>query len=184
MTSTEATTGSLTRRHAMRMAGFAALAGGAGLAVSPALAQTQREDTGLAGVWRTRSESVSPGANRLELHQVFVFIPGGIFLIIDSPVERTANLSDIPTAVEYVGPYAGQWLQEASGTIHATAIQLNYDGLATHWSEERVNYTLTLDESAGSIRGEWDWRETARDGSLILAAGGTIEGFRISLGRQ
>lgn len=172
----------LSRRRAMRVAGFTALASGAGLAASSAAAQSSQGDDWPIGVWRAHNVSISPGANRIDLYQVFVFIPGGIYLIIDSPVERTANLGDIPTAVEYVGPYAGQWLLAAKSEVRATAIQLNYDGLAALWSEERVDYNLTYDAASGMMSGTWDWRETGSDGAVILAAQGTVEGSRIVVG--
>jgi hypothetical protein len=179
---TEARGRSLSRRRAIRTAGFAALAGGAGLAATSAVAQSPQGNAWPIGTWRVLNVSVSAGANRIEVHQLFVFIPGGVFLIIDSPAERTANLADIPTAVEYVGPFAGQWLIDATGQVRATAIQLNYDGLAALWSEERINYTVTYDAATGTLSGTWSWRETSLDGADILAAQGTVEGSQVVVG--
>jgi hypothetical protein len=182
MKSTEATDRPLTRRGAVRMAGLAALAGSLGLAASAASAQTGLPADGWPiGVWRTRAAS-RPTLNRQDVQSLDVFLHGGIYLRFDSPVERTASLTDIPDAIEYTGPFAGQWTQLPSGDVRVTAVQLNYDRTATLWSEERLALNLRHDAATDTMSGTYDWRETALDGTLILEAVGlAYQGERITV---
>ena len=50
----------------------------------------------------------------------FEFIPGGVFLGLDSPVEPPADRNAPPSAIEYVGLNAGQWLQLPNGDVQVT----------------------------------------------------------------
>jgi hypothetical protein len=172
----------LTRRRAVRIAGLTALAGSLGVAASAASAQmTPPADAWPIGVWRTSAES-RPNLNRQDLHSIDVFFPGGIYLQFNAPVERTANLRDIPTAIEYVGPFAGQWIQLPTGDVRVTAVQLNFDRMATLWTEERLDLNLRYDAATGRMSGTYDWRETALDGALILEAVGlAYEGERVTV---
>jgi len=110
----------LSRRAAVRRAGAATVAAGLALAASgPAASAQSRSASGIVGAWRTRAQS---GPVRPEVENVYVFLSGGVFLVIDSPVEPSADRASGPT--DYVGPYAGQWLQLPGGEVRATAIQL------------------------------------------------------------
>jgi hypothetical protein len=164
------------------MAGLTALAGSLGVAASAASAQTTPQaDAWPIGVWRASAAS-RPNLNRQDVHSIDVFIPGGIYLRFDAPVERTANLNDIPTAIEYVGPFAGQWIQLPTGDVRVTAVQLNYDRMAVLWTEERLDLDLTYDAGTGTISGTYDWRETALDGTLLLEAVGlAYRGERVAM---
>jgi hypothetical protein len=156
----------MSRRAVVRRAGAATVAAGLALAATgPAADAQSRAASGIAGAWRT---SALPGPVRPEVEAMYVFFPGGIFLVIDSPLEPAADRSGGPT--NYVGPYAGQWLQLPSGEVRATAVQLNYDidGIVT--SVEHLDVTLRYDGAADAFAGTIDWREVSPDGATVLAA--------------
>lgn len=166
----------MSRRRAVRAWGLAALAGGLGLAAaSPGAAQGQTVSP-LAGSWLMR---FSAGPLRTEILVIFVFIPGGVFLFLDSPVEPTANPADDPSFIEYAGPYAGRWLEDAGGAVRASALQINYNRLAIATSTERNSFALTYDGATDTISGTRQWRETTLDGIEILASVGSVRGTRI-----
>ena len=165
------------RRRAVRTAGLAALAGGLGLAAAEAAAQPEPAG-GIVGVWRT---SATVGPNRPATESIAVFIPGGIFLHLDAPVELTANLRDIPDAIEHVGQFAGQWVEQPDGSVRVLAIQLNYDRRPVLTSEERVTITATLEPGGNSFSGSFRWRETTLAGTEVLASEGDIRGTRITV---
>lgn len=182
MSLSKASNHSVSRRGAVRMAGVTALAGSLGLASSSASAQASAQtDPGPVGVWRTSAAS-RPDLNRQDIHSIDVFLTGGIYLRFDSPVERTANLNDIPTAIEYVGPFAGQWTQLPNGDVSVTAIQLNYDRTAALWTDERLDLNLRFDTANGTMSGTYDWRESSLDGTPILVAIGLpYQGERVTV---
>ena len=120
--------------------------------------------SGIVGSWRAHIQS---GPVRPEVEELFIFFPGGIFLILDSPVEPAANPSAGPT--EYVAPYAGQWLQLPGGEVRATAVQLNYNLDAIVTSVEYVDVSLRYDGAADSFVGTMDWREESPDGATVFA---------------
>jgi hypothetical protein len=167
----------VSRRSAIGAAGVAAFAAGLSGAASATTADAQRSSVlGIVGTWRMR---FSPGPGRSSIQVIFVFIPGGVFLSLDSPVEPTADPNDAPDAIEYAGPNAGQWLQLATGEVRATALQLNYDHRAVVTSEEVSQYTLVYDGAGDTLSGTRDWRETAADGRLVSTASGTVQGTRV-----
>ena len=167
----------VSRRAAVRAAGLAALSAGAVSAATATTAAAQSASvSGIVGTWRMR---FSPGPRRTDIELLFVFIPGGVFLESDSPVEPPVNPSAPPGAIEYVGLYAGQWLQLPNGEVRVTAIQLNYDATAVVSSEELSTYVLVYDGGSDTITGTREWRETARDGRLLLSTTGPIEGTRV-----
>src|SRR5207253_1492516 len=101
----------LSRRAAVRRAGAATVAAGLALAASgPAASAQSGSVSGIVGAWRTHVQS---GPVRPEVEEMYVFLPGGVFFVLDSPVEPSADRSRGPT--DYVAPYAGQWLQLPSG---------------------------------------------------------------------
>ncbi len=54
-------------------------------------------------------------AVRGELEHLGVFIPGGVFLMLDSPVDQTFYQE----TVDYSGSWGGQWLQLPDGSVRA-----------------------------------------------------------------
>ena len=167
----------VSRRSAIGVAGLAAFSAGLAGAASATKADAQQSSvSGIVGTWRMR---FSPGPGRSGIQVLFVFIPGGVFLSLDSPIEPTADPSDSPDAIEYAGPNAGQWLQLASGEVRVTALQLNYDRRAEVTSEEVSQYTLVYDGASDTLTGTRDWRETAADGRLVSTASGTVQGTRV-----
>ena len=150
----------------MRRASAATMAAGLALVVSGAAARAQSGAvSGIVGSWRARIQS---GPVRPEVEEVIVFFPGGIFLILDSPVEPSANPSAGPT--EYVAPYAGQWLQLPSGEVRATAVQLNYNLDAIVTSVEHMDVSVRYDGATDTFAGTINWREVTPDGATVLAA--------------
>jgi hypothetical protein len=168
----------VSRRSAIRTAGLAALAGGLSMAASGTpVAGQQASVSGIAGTWRMR---LPPGPNRIELDYLAVFIPGGVFLGLDSPVEPGESRPG-QDSIDYPGQWAGQWLQLPDGHVRVTSIQLNYDRRAVVISEEWASYTLTYNGTTDTISGTWEWRETRRDGTLLFSTTGTIEGTRVKV---
>jgi hypothetical protein len=176
MASQETGKRAVSRRAAVRAAGLAALAAGAAGAAAAPSAAAQPAALAIVGTWRMR---FSPGPGRTDIELLFVFIPGGVFLGLDSPVEPPADRSAPPNAIEYVGLNAGQWLPLPNGDVQVTALQLNYDARAVPTSEEVSNYVLTYDGASDTIAGTREWRETARDGRLLLSNRGTLTGTRV-----
>jgi hypothetical protein len=167
----------VSRRLAVRAAGLAALSAGvAGVATAAPAAAQPGAVSGIVGTWRMR---FSPGPGRTDIELIFVFIPGGVFLGLDSPVEPPVGPGVPPNAIEYVGLNAGQWLQLPNGDVQVTTIQLNYDARAVVTSEELSTHLLTYDGASDTIAGTREWRETARDGRLLLSNVGRIEGTRV-----
>ena len=150
----------------MRRAGAATMAAGLALVASgPAASAQSGAASGIVGSWRAHIQS---GPVRPEVEEVFVFFPGGILLILDSPVEPSANPSAGPT--EYVAPYAGQWLQLPGGEVRATAVQLNYNLDAIVTLVEYMDVSVRYDGATDTFAGTIDWREVTPDGATVLAA--------------
>src|SRR5690242_9592201 len=121
MTSHPEGTRAVSRRSAVRTAGLAALSAGvAGAAAATAATAQSASVSGIVGTWRMR---FSAGPGRTDIEVLFVFIPGGVFLSLDSPVEPPADRSAPPNAIEYAGPNAGQWLQLPNGDVQAATLQ-------------------------------------------------------------
>jgi hypothetical protein len=170
------------RRSAVRKAGLAALAAGLGVAASGAVANAQSPAvSGIAGTWRVRIPRIL--VNRTEeLQLLMIFIPGGVFLSPDSPVEPPANASQTSQPMDFQGMYAGQWLQLPSGEVRVTALQLNYDRRAVMTSEEVVTYSVIYDGNTDTLSGTWEWRETASHGRLLFESTGPVTGTRVKVG--
>jgi hypothetical protein len=159
--------------------GLSALLAGLGLAIGEKTAAAQLSSvSGIVGTWRMR---FSDGPNRTAIQVVFVFIPGGVFLSLDSPVSLTANLSEPPDTMDYAAPNAGQWLQLPSGEVVVTAFSLNYDRAAVVRSEEWSRYTVTYNGAADTIAGTREWRVVAPDGRLLRSNAVPIGGTRVGV---
>ncbi len=169
------------RRSAVRLAGLAALGAGLGAAATGRVADAQSSAaSGIVGSWRVRIPRVL--VNRVEEIQfVVAFIPGGVFLTSDSPVEPAADPQATGQPVDYQGAYFGQWLQLPSGEVRATALQLNYDQRAVVTSEEVVSYTFAYNGATDTLAGTWEWQETAPDGRRLFAAAGPLAGTRVKV---
>jgi hypothetical protein len=171
----------VSRRAAVRTAGLAALSAGLGVAATSRVADAQSSPSGIVGTWRVRIPSIL--VNRTEdIQLLLIFIPGGVFLSPDSPVEPAADPTAPRDSVDYQGMYAGQWLQLPSGEVRATALQLDYDRRAVVTSEEVVDYAISYDGNADTIAGTWEWRETASDGRLLFSSTGPLAGTRVKVG--
>jgi hypothetical protein len=149
---------------------------GAAASDTPLASAQQAAASGIVGTWRMRFSS---GPGRTDIQVIFVFIPGGVFLGLDSPLEPTADPADALDLTEYAGPNAGQWLQLPNGQVRVTVLQLNYDRRAIVSSEEFSHYTLAYDGASDTIAGSREWRETTPDGRLVSSASGPIQGTRI-----
>ena len=159
----------LSRRAAVRRAGAATMAAGLALVASgPAASAQSGAASGIVGSWRAQIQS---GPVRPEVEALFVFFPGGIFLILDSPVEPAANPSAGPT--EFAAPYAGQWLQLPSGEVRATAVQLNYNLDAIVTAVEYLDVSVRYDGATDTFAGTIDWREETPDGATVFAVAPT-----------
>jgi hypothetical protein len=167
----------VSRRSALGAAALGVVAAGWGAAAStPPAHAAQASVSGIVGTWRMRFSS---GPGRTDIQVIFVFIPGGVFLGLDSPLEPTADPTDAPDRTEYAGLNAGQWLQLPNGDVRVTVLQLNYDRRAIVSSEEVSHYTLSYDGASDTIAGTREWRETTPDGRLVSSASGPIQGIRI-----
>ena len=103
-----------------------------------------------------------------------VFIPGGVFLILDSPVEQQ-------DPVDYPGPWAGQWLQLPDGSVRATAIQLVYDRRAVVTAEETAVCTLAYNGATDTLTGTGEWGEVGRDGTVRRMNRSSLTGTRVGV---
>jgi hypothetical protein len=162
----------------MRVASLAALAAGAWSAVTSTTAAAQQASvSGIVGTWRMR---LPPGVVRTnDIDFLAVFIPGGVFLGLDSPIAPAIDPRSTSEGVDHAGPWGGQWLQLPDGSVRATAIQLNYDRQAAVISEEWTSYTLAYNGATDTIAGTYEWRATARDGTLLYSNSGQIQGTRV-----
>ena len=140
-------------------------AGLALVASGPAASAQTGAASGIVGAWRTRAQA---GPVRPEVENMYVFLPGGVFFVLDSPVEPAANGSASPT--DYVPPFAGQWLELPSGEVRATGVQLNYNLEAIVTSVEYLDVSLRYDGATDTFAGSIDWREETPDGATVLAA--------------
>ena len=103
-----------------------------------------------------------------------VFIPGGIFLILDSPVEQREP-------VDYPGPWGGQWLQLPDGSVRARVVQFNYDRRAVVTAEETAVYTFAYNGATDTLTGTAEWREVSRDGTVRRTATVSITSTRVGI---
>jgi hypothetical protein len=159
----------LSRRAAVRRAGAATVAAGLALAASgPAASAQSGSAAGIVGAWRTH---VQAGPVRPEVEEMYVFFPGGVFFVVDSPVEPAADRRGGPS--NYVGPYAGQWLQLPSGEVRATAVQLNYNVDAIVTAVEYLDVSVRYDGATDTFAGTIDWREETPDGATVFAVAPT-----------
>src|SRR4051812_7690977 len=98
----------VSRRTAMRTISLASLAAGVDTAATAATVSGQSSSvSGIVGAWRIR---VPVGPNRNAIQFLGAFLTGGIFLGLDSPVEPPADPGATQDAVDYSGPFVGQWL--------------------------------------------------------------------------
>src|SRR6185503_8212302 len=80
------------RRSAIGAAALGALAAGLGGAASATTVEAQQASvSGIIGTWRMR---FSAGPGRSAIQVIFVILPGGVFLGLDSPIEPTADPND------------------------------------------------------------------------------------------
>jgi hypothetical protein len=166
------------RRAAVRGAGMAALVGGLALAgSSAAAAETQTAGPWVVGAWRI---TLLGGAARTDAEVLAAFLPGGVVVSFDSPVEQPPVQDQLADAIQYVGAFVGQWLQAADGSVRAGLMQLNYSRTTIVTSVERMDWTITR-MSPDAFTGERAWNEQLPDGSLISQARGTIRGERITV---
>ena len=171
----------VSRRTAVRSAGVGALAAGLGMAAaaSPAAAQSSAA-SGIVGTWRVLL-SIANTPNRDKIEFVAMFIPGGVFLVIDSPIEPASARIAGPDPVDYQGPHGGQWLQLPSGDVRARSLQLSYNQRAQVTHEEHAHYTLTYNGATDTIGGPFEWRELSPDGRVLLTRSGSISGTRVAV---
>ena len=119
------------------------------------------------------------GPNRNAIQFLGAFLPGGIFLGLDSPVEPPADPGAALDPVDYSGPFVGQWLQLPDGSVRVTAVELNYNRRGAMTSEETTNWTLTYDAATDTLNGPTAWRELANDGTVLNSFNGRVELIRI-----
>jgi hypothetical protein len=169
---------SVPRRAALRVAGLTALAAGVGSAATgPTAAAQQASVSGIVGTWRMR---LPPGVVRTnDIDFMAVFIPGGVFLGLDSPIAPAIDPGSTSDQLDHAGPWGGQWLQLPDGRVRATSLQLNYDRQAIVVSEEWISYTLAYNGATDTIAGTYEWRASARDGTLLHSNSGQIQGTRV-----
>ena len=167
------------RRAAMQTTGLVALAAGLGLGSTgaPAAAQSSAA-SGIVGTWHLRvAPEPQATANRVELQQLGVFIPGGVFLILVSPIDQTVD-QETP---EYSGSWGGQWLQLPDGSVRARAIQLVYDPRAVVTAQEMSTFTLAYNGATDTLTGTAEWREVDPDGTVRRTRTASITGTRVGI---
>lgn len=156
----------MSRRTVVRRAGAAAVAAGLVLGASgPAVNAQAGAASGIVGAWRAH---VEPGPVRPQVEEIYVFFAGGVFMILDSPIEVSANPGVMKT--DYIGPFAGQWLQMPNGDVKASGVQLNYNGDAVVTSVEYIDATLHYDGGTDTFAGSINWREEDANGTSLANA--------------
>jgi hypothetical protein len=147
---------------------------------APAAPQTSAV-SGIVGTWRMRV-SLAPGAPRPgDIELLLVFIPGGVFLGLGSPVERASARIAGPDPLDYQGLEAGQWLQLPSGDVRARSVKLNYNARAQVTHEEQTSYTLTFNGATDTIEGTADWQELGVDGRVLITMSASVSGTRVAV---
>jgi hypothetical protein len=156
----------VSRRTAVQRAGAAAVAAGLALTASVPAANAQTgAASGIVGAWRAH---VEPGPVRPQVEEIYVFFVGGVFMVLDSPIEISANPNAMKS--DYIGPFAGQWLQLPNGDVRASGVQLNYNGDAVVTSVEYLEATLHYDGGTDTFAGSINWREEDANGAPLAAA--------------
>ena len=165
----------VSRRAAMQTTGLASIAAGLALGSTgaPAAAQSSAA-SGIVGTWHLRMAVPRATTDRVELEMLGVFIPGGVLLVLDCPVEQREP-------ADYPGPWGGQWLQLPDGSVRATAIQLVYDRRAVVTAEETAVYTLAYDGATDTLTGTGEWREVGRDGTVRRTGTASVTGTRVGV---
>src|SRR5690349_7670480 len=97
--------GPLTRRHAVRAAGLAALGGVTGAAMV-SQASADEHQPGIVGSWL-----LTASGRRAAFAAMIFFLPAGVALYADAPQNVTQRTSDPNGPVEYQTIAGGQWLQ-------------------------------------------------------------------------
>jgi hypothetical protein len=170
----------VSRRAVVRRAGVGALAAGLGMAAagSPASAQSSAA-SGIVGTWRLRVSITA--ARRDHIDFLAIFIPGGVFLGLDSPVEGASPRVGGPEPMDHEGAHAGQWLQLPGGVVRAKTLQLSYSARSQVTHEEHTSYNLTYDGATDTIGGTFEWRELRPDGQVLLVNTGSVMATRVAV---
>jgi hypothetical protein len=169
----------VSRRVAVQTTGLAALAAGVGIGNpgAPAAAQSSAA-SGIVGTWHLRVARVPQAtAGRVELEHLGVFIPGGVFLILDGPIDQTFDQE----SADYPGPWGGQWLQLPDGSVRARAIQLVYDPRAVVTAQEMSTFTLAYNGATDTLTGTVDWREVGPNGTVRRTHTASITATRVGV---
>ena len=169
----------VSRRAAVQTSGLAALAAGLGLGSTgaPAAAQSSAA-SGIVGTWHLRVAPMLPATtDRVELEHLGVFIPGGVFLILDSPIDQTFDQEP----ADYPGSWGGQWLQLPDGSVRARAIQLVYDPRAVVTAQEMSTFTLAYNGGTDTLTGTAEWREVGPDDTVRRTRTVSITATRVGV---
>ncbi|MGD9893457.1 MAG: hypothetical protein AB7U18_19415, partial [Dehalococcoidia bacterium] len=136
------------RRAMLGMTGAALAAGAAGAISGGRRATAGRDDPAIVGAWLVRWR----GATRQHL-RTWAFLPGGVALEFDAPVDTTTDPTDAENTLEYGAAGLGQWVQTGFHDFAFTVLEIKYDDRANPTSIVKLTGTVTLDVVGGTWQG-------------------------------
>lgn len=157
--------------------GCAALAGAAlGLAAGQRTARADPAD-GIVGAWLVRWS----GQTRQHV-RTWAFLPGGVLITFDAPVDTTSAVDDHHEELDHGGSGVEQWLESGANEYAYTYIEVEYDGQANAIATEKFIGMVRRDPIRYTLQGSFRMVETALDGRVIATRGATpTEGTRIGV---
>ncbi len=150
------------RRVMLGMTGAALAAGAAGAIAGSGRATAGRDDQAIVGAWLVRWR----GATRQHL-RTWAFLPGGIALEFDTPVDTTTDPTDAENAPEYGAAGLGQWLQTGLHDYAFTVLEIKYNDQANATSIVKLTGAVTHDIVRDTWQGTRALEETTPDGRVI-----------------
>jgi hypothetical protein len=175
MTETEpSTTGALRRRMTRPVALLAvmalALAAGAGAVLSAPPRTQAQPATGIEGSWLVRLPDFG------DEHQLASFLPGGVVLATNTPVEPDEDGG----GRAYATPGHGAWTSLGGDRYAFTFTGLAFDDEAALLGMFIIDATVTLDATGDQFSGSLTVRERLPSGEEVFASPPlAIEGTRI-----
>jgi hypothetical protein len=164
-----------TRRAALAVGGLGLV--GAALAGVSGVDEIQAAGTGIEGAWIIRW-----GGQTRQHVRVSAFLPGGVVIISDSPIDTTTGLEDAEHEVDYRGPALGQWLQTGFADYAYTTVEVDYDARGNPIALTTYRGAIQYDVVGDSLKGMFRLSETALDGRVIATRESAFTGTRIKVG--
>jgi hypothetical protein len=164
-----------TRRAALAVGGLG-LVGAALNAGATATEAWAESSAGIEGAWLIRWGGLTRQHVRAS-----AFLPGGVVIIVDSPIDTTTSLDDAEDEIEYHGPAIGQWLRTGFDEYAYTAVEVEYDHVATVRQLATYRGTIHHDLVGDGLTGSFRLTETTLDGRTVATRESAFAGTRIKV---